>query len=436
MSEQPGPSSKEQGDHPSESEGLLAAYEPPLASYAGNGTITLDGGTRVECQFEAGQLRDGTVLLLCSLPISAMVHQRLAPSGFTGVSADGTQLLAEHFVETNYLPALPSTPGVYAAFHVRELQAIKSAGAVRHVRFGLTNFNFVGTTPLGGELVLPLTLETPARSISVHVQPLPDMHQIMRRLMTLRSVEVTCEMVAESGPCTKEVEYLQHVCDELAYVLSAGRGTKVQWVYMDTYDDSGACLSRLHREAVTKPYSGLSPLHPGVEHRDATRRFIENAFRIFASTGTPLRLTRAIIDSYVDARLQTDYLEMRGVKATIVIEMLKWISGGDRTRRVDLKAALASLSRRLGLRAKGRVLDALEASRNHLIHQGYFYCQTAPEPRKYAGLSSPWQEYTFLIHFIDVLFLKLLGYDGPYLGWRGSGGPVLRPTVTLDHWTA
>jgi hypothetical protein len=60
----------------------------------------------------------------------------------------------------------------------------------------------------------------------------------------------------------------------------------------------------------------------------------------------------------------------------------------------------------------------------------------APEPKKYAGLSSPWQEYTFLITFIDVLFLRLLGYDGPHLDWRGSGGPTLRPTVTLDHWTA
>jgi hypothetical protein len=166
--------------------------------------------------------------------------------------------------------------------------------------------------------------------------------------MTLLSVEVTCEMVAESGPSAEPLERLKTVCDELAYVLSAARGTKVQWVYMDTYDDSGACLSRLHREAVTKPYSGLPPLHPGVEHRDATRRFVENAFRVFASTGPQLRLTHAIIDSYVDARLQTDYLEMRGVKAAIVIEMLKWISGGDRTKRVDLKAALASLSRRLG----------------------------------------------------------------------------------------
>jgi hypothetical protein len=64
--------------------------------------------------------------------------------------------------------------------------------------------------------------------------------------------------------------------------------------------------------------------------------------------------------------------------------------------------------------------------------QGYFYCQTAPEPKKHAVLSSPWREYTF----IDVLFLKLLGYDGPYLDWRGSGGPTLHLTVTLDHWTA
>ena len=319
MIEPPCSSSEYHGSHPPESERLLTAYGPPLASYAGNGTITLDGGTRVECQFEAGQLRDGTILLLCSLPIAAIAHHPLTPIGFSGVAADGTLLLAEHFVETNYLPSLPSTPGVYAAFRLRELQAIRSAGAVRKVRFGLTNFDFVGTTPDGVDLVLPLTLETAAKPVSVHIKPMPAMGQIIRRLMTLRSVEVTCEMVAESGPSAEQLEGLQQVCDELAYVLSAARGTKVQWVYMDAYDDSGACLSRLHREAVTKPYSGLPPLHPGVEHREATCRFIENAFRIFASPDSPLRLTRAIIDSYVDARLQTDYLEMRGVKAAIVI---------------------------------------------------------------------------------------------------------------------
>jgi hypothetical protein len=46
-------------------------------------------------------------------------------------------------------------------------------------------------------------------------------------------------------------------------------------------------------------------------------------------------------------------------------------------------------------------------------------------------LSSPWREYTFLIHFIDVLFLKLLGYDGPYLDRRVLVDPPCARTVTL-----
>lgn len=419
-------------------EQLLATYGAALGRYTGEGAMTFAGGATAPCEFEAGQLGDGSVLLLCSFPISAITHQPLSPIGFSGVSTDDTRILAAgDFFETNYLPDLSSgQPGLYAAFHVRELHAIRSTGAVRHVRFGVTNFDFVGTNAKDGALVLPLALDTPAGPVSLHVAPRPDMHRLTRRLKTLRSVEVTCEIVVESVSSMEQIEQLRQTCDDLVYVLSVARGTKIQWIYMDAYDECGARLSRLHRDAVTKPYSPLPPLDPRLEHRDATRRFIEGGYRAFVSTTSSHRLTRAMIDSYVDARLQTDYLEMRGVKTAIVIEMLKWISAGKGAKHPNLKASLAKLSKSIGLRAKRRALDALEASRNHLVHEGYFYCQVTPEPRKYAGLSSPWREYTFLVNFVDVLFLKLLGYNDSYLDWHGSDTPTLRSSVTLDHWTA
>lgn len=60
--------------------------------------------------------------------------------------------------------------------------------------------------------------------------------------------------------------------------------------------------------------------------------------------------------------------------------------------------------------------------RNKLVHEGRFYCTAATpqEIKRCQPLASPLLEYMFLVNFLDRIFLKLLGYDGPYIEWRSG----------------
>lgn len=47
---------------------LLSFYGESLAAYSGEGTLTLEDTRTASCSFEAGQLKNGSVFLLCNFP--------------------------------------------------------------------------------------------------------------------------------------------------------------------------------------------------------------------------------------------------------------------------------------------------------------------------------------------------------------------------------
>jgi len=66
------------------------------------------------------------------------------------------------------------------------------------------------------------------------------------------------------------------------------------------------------------------------------------------------------------------------------------------------------------------------ACRNSLVHQGRFYSKSAkPTDReRLAPLSTASDEYFFLVNVMDRLYLKLIGYSGPYTNWRKPGNEM------------
>jgi hypothetical protein len=60
-------------------------------------------------------------------------------------------------------------------------------------------------------------------------------------------------------------------------------------------------------------------------------------------------------------------------------------------------------------------------SRNSLVHRGQFYCHSADveDRADYPPKERPYEEYEFLIEVLDRLFLRLLGFEGAYVDWRG-----------------
>jgi hypothetical protein len=61
-----------------------------------------------------------------------------------------------------------------------------------------------------------------------------------------------------------------------------------------------------------------------------------------------------------------------------------------------------------------RDINKFVDSRNSLIHNARFYCERQnPE----CANEEKAKEYFFLINFINILFLRLLGYNGSYIDY-------------------
>lgn len=110
-------------------------------------------------------------------------------------------------------------------------------------------------------------------------------------------------------PANGDISHLEKIIDDLCYILSVARGTKIQWVYYKLYNETGKCISVTHFSRITKPYCPPA---------------------------------------------------------------------------------------------------------------------TADEQEKCKPLLTTKDEYFFLIHFLDKIFLKLLGYHGPYVDWSSPGKPIRR----------
>jgi hypothetical protein len=320
-------------------------------------------------------------------------------------------------------------------------------------------------------------LRADAGTTEVELVAVSDAERIVRRIRTLRSIDVTCELRAPLRDGVS-IDTMSDQVHTVCQALSIANGSRVEWVYCDLYDVAGQRVERRHRNHVTKRYAGW----PIIDFRNGwtpdARRFTEEAFRVLATGAEPL-LRPSIIESCLDAKAQEDFLEARGAKVAITLEMLRWTLASTEGRREPgpllewpaferlapaLRAAMVTvleshgvasaarealvsarslrrlhqagaeggefgrmlhqLNERIGLRADGETIERVTRSRHALVQEGKFYYQLAPDnrPASLPPLASAADEYYFLIGFLDRVLLALLRYQGPYLDWGVPAG--------------
>jgi hypothetical protein len=230
------------------------------------------------------------------------------------------------------------------------------------------------------------------------------------------------------------------------------------------------CVARTHASTVTKPYCPLAVIDPAVESATDTKTFLEQTYPVYISKRNDYRLNRGIIDAYLDAKAENDYLETRAVKLAVAIEMLKnvfvaqpnspakefiveekdfesvvgpiseavgrileanAINDKGVRQALNSKAKIQGLNRRsfryfltklcktLDLNVSAQDLDLFLKCRNELIHKGRVYCSLITNETE-----NKVREYGFLVNFLDRIFLKLLGYSGPYINRRTLANPT------------
>jgi hypothetical protein len=460
----------------------LRAYGTPLVEYHGHGTVRWKNGTSKDLAFEAGQFSSGKIIVAGRYHDSDPTFlfgggsTELEVEEFSGVTIEGWKLRSiDRLTSTNYLPRTREE-GSYDAFRLNQLECerLPDAAAIDEYRFGLVNFRCEGNRatvvqrPGGTHYLrgLAVSLKVGGANVDCAIVSVEDSDDLHRRVITDKSCAVLAELIVPAT-ATQNPEELRNAVGDLCTVLSVMRGTKVQWIYCHEW--ASGVVSTIHRAGITKAYSPLAPIDSGHESALAAAEFIERGLTVLASSPI-LGQDRAVVDAYLDAKVEHDFLETRASKVALAIEKLKQAflqcgmsqveefitddaefkkivpsvmeatvrameAGGIPTQKARLIAAhgkicglnrtgfrgvLKGLCRASGLSVPSSEIELFLKCRDYLVHTGRFYCQAGtPEERDEVPPSaSPLEEFCFLISFLDRLYLKLFGYTGAYFDWR------------------
>jgi len=223
----------------------------------------------------------------------------------------------------------------------------------------------------------------------------------------------------------------------------------VAWIQEEEVSADGVRTHLVHANRITKSFAPFPPIDPLVIGK--TREFLEATYPTFLDRRDRYRLDRGTIDSVLDAKVETDFLETRGAKLAIALETLKHNVlvaesmqevlirngvSGEAAKAITASLRLRSLNRRsfsnllrrickqIDLELESAELDLFIRCRNSLVHRGGFYCATASEEEriKVPPKATKFDEYVFLISVVDAFLLRLVGYRGPYLVHTGGSG--------------
>jgi hypothetical protein len=113
----------------------------------------------------------------------------------------------------------------------------------------------------------------------------------------------------------------------------------------------------------------------------------------------------------------SDVLKEAGVPPSARGEIYSKLRGFNRRSFADL---LGDFFNSIGLRPTTREVQLFIQCRNKLVHAGEFYsvAATTEERARCEPLSSPREEYYFMVNFLDQIFLRILGYSGQYVDYR------------------
>ncbi len=465
----------------------LERYGEPVSCYEGKAQLQVAGQV-MSWEFQAAQYPTGLIRIVCEVAQASIegVYGSLLGCeeviSFVGDTTDGAHIVASSVRVLSRSSQLTEERArtVYVLTTDRLIvEGRRDTVAVR--AFGLVNLLFTGTTPdpAAGVLLLDATvpIDNEGNCTRVVIAPIHDYEERARYLRAVKGYEVTAELRVEPQ---LPIETCARIADSICLTMSVCRGTKVQWIYMHEYDANGSILRSEHFDRVTKPYSGLAAISHGPEMREPTRRLLEVGTRALMELHADIPGVDAAIESYIDAKGESDYIELRAAKLAVALEALRcvlsrspqWdirefimdselfksralpqlqrevekvlrdlaVSKQDRESIANkvlwmnsrsFSRQLEDLFRKLRLDINGKDIRLFVACRNKLIHAGAFYCgcATAAEKRALSPLDGPVREFLFMLHVLDQVFLKLLNYSGPYIDWHDPQGPQQKALV-------
>jgi hypothetical protein len=470
---------------------IAQEYAPFISDYTGRGHFAhTDGHDSGDVTFWSGQCPGGRIVLVCQ---GIIVNLDTDPGtlSFVGTTDTGLSFSTNgRLVVTRWTQQGEDKETLLLCTQI-DVGTYSPLRERLHIWYGLTNFEFWGTdgyaiTPSSAVLAIPLSLHGPDSAYSARLVRRSDYRAQVSLLAAGHGIVPTTELelVLELGD---QPDNIDSIAADVCQILSVAKGTRIQWIYRRIVNGNNATLSTRHVRRVTSDYSTSAIIGSMPSDGATMKQFIETAFPAFISKRDSYELDRGVINSYLDAKSDHDFIESRELKLAVVMEMLAHanLRASSRLRYEtimsqddfqnclpDLETCVKScltakdigqkIARRIASRAKELnnapfvdILDQLfrgigltvmpgdaklfASCRNSLAHTGQSLSTNRPPDTACPfapGLVGYLQEYFFMQSLADRTFLRLLDYDGPYLdcriGWSDldpRGPPIPRAHV-------
>ncbi len=175
----------------------------------------------------------------------------------------------------------------------------------------------------------PEALELKALSYRISIEPVEDYMGIAVGLRNSHGTEPTALVTIETEDSSLEpLESFRDLMDELVYILRLSTGNLVEWYYGEVFDERNEKpVERIHQQALTRPYSNtikFRPLRknhqstlPKVNPQDLTQAFFNESNHILDKASL-----KALINQFTNSCDQTNYLEISGLLAATLTDLL------------------------------------------------------------------------------------------------------------------
>ncbi len=469
----------------------LTDYGEFISVYSGCGTLSIVGGAGEkpqECSFEAGQRIDGNIILLCQdLPpeFPFLFLSGREAKKFKGKTKEGYSVRSNESKTSLLQISYPKSKiGLYdqnLALRLTELSINYSEEKCFEVRFGICNFKFDENDTIdkgnkSDKVILPIGEE----NIEISFKKVNDYDDKINRISTFKTIDVTCELVlkiSNGSDLSKLITLIGGIC----FLLSVKNGTKISWIYYDICQKNGESISRKHALKVTKAYQPLNIYYLKEPRTVQTKEFLEATYPHYLEYRDLFKLNSGVIDAFLDAKAENDFLETRAGKMALAIEflkneylmsqgqdsefiippenfkkcsqeiqpvMIKTLKLHDLTENGKIQAIsdinkINGLNRRSFSNIFKQLVKQFQVNitndeislfthcRNSLVHRGNFYCKTfRPEEKKRCEPLLNYKfEYFFMVNILDRIFLRILGQDDKMIkvNWRN-------PPERISEW--
>lgn len=464
-------------------EGFAYSSQDVVARYEGAGYLTTENGTRIACEFRADQDGNGVVQVLCHriLPTDFAFH--LLPLMETGGSADfrgttGTGAKVVMDGEPGGRPLSLDGDGYGSMYFLpRKLAVYEKEPPTTSHRFLLTNFAFSPFTHLGEPPHHPsphrLSLTIEGQIVDVEINPLPDYVQRIVTLWQTQAILPTCDLqiptIAEEPK-----EWPFDLATRICKLMSVAAGTVIEWIVATGMNAQGERTRTVHAARRTKPYCSLAVAPIKEFGYEANTRMLQE----FLQNGLDQCKTRdwrqmnGLISAFLDARLENDFAEARGIKTIVVLEMLKDLFVDEYSEKVwepvlpqalrkkigtiirralkesDIPPEAAEVVRdklgqwdpsfrrlvlymieRLRLIEDEKTVKAVVNARNALVHTGQFVSVKDPVKGRDLGFADAAHEFFTLLSFVDRILLRIIGHEGMYTNYSQCSTSQFTPVM-------